>query len=442
MADWAYSDDPHVQEQLDRLNRMTPGRDILGRDRLRQLLVKLGNPEENLPPTFHVAGTNGKGSTCTYLRGAIAAVGLSAHVYTSPHLVRLNERIRLANRLIGDDMLANILADTIDAAEGQEITFFEATTAAAFLAFARVPADACIVEVGIGGRLDATNVLPRSIVCGIAQLGIDHQAYLGDTIESIAAEKAGIAKPGVPLVTQSYTAASADRIAAIASAVGAPLIVEGRDWQVESFGDGIRYLDSSGTLLLPHPALPGEHQTNNAGLAIAMLRNQQTLNIDSKAIAVSLETARWPARLSRLSPGPVTDLLPSRSQVWLDGAHNVAAMTAVARFLDGKLDARGTLHVVIALLNDKDLPGVLSCFNGMRVRFYAVPIIGYDCRSPGEILAEAERQGFVAETASDFSTALRAVAANAKLDDTPTVLITGSLYLSGQVLRENDELPD
>src|SRR3954468_9103614 len=199
MADHATSDNPAVQRQLDRLAALSPGADILGLERISALTARLGHPERGLPPVFHVAGTNGKGSTCAYLRAAFEAAGLKAHVYTSPHLVRFNERIRIAGRLIDDDLLADLLEEALDAAEGIEPSFFEATTAAAFLAFARTPADACIVEVGLGGRLDATNVIPAPAVCGIAQLGLDHQQFLGDRIEDVAAEKAGIAKKDAPL---------------------------------------------------------------------------------------------------------------------------------------------------------------------------------------------------------------------------------------------------
>jgi dihydrofolate synthase/folylpolyglutamate synthase len=221
MPDHAVSDSPLVQQQLDRLATLSPGADILGLERISALLDRLGNPELRLPPVFHVAGTNGKGSTCAFLRAAIEAAGLKAHAYTSPHLVRFNERIRLGGRLIEDEPLADLLRETLDAAAGISPSFFEATTAAAFLAFSREPADACIVEVGLGGRLDATNIIPSPAVCGIAQLGLDHQAFLGRSLEGIAAEKAGIAKKDVPLVTQQYPDRIAKRIGEAAAAAGA-----------------------------------------------------------------------------------------------------------------------------------------------------------------------------------------------------------------------------
>lgn len=441
MADKAVSDDALVQAQLDRLNAMSPGRDILGHSRLRRLLAKLGNPERHLPPVFHVAGTNGKGSTCTYLRGAIAAAGMRAHVYTSPHLVRLNERIRVANRLIEDAALAKVLSDTLDAADGEEITFFEATTAAAFLAFSRTPADACIIEVGIGGRLDATNVIPSAVACGISQLGIDHQAFLGDTIEEIAAEKAGIARAGVPLVTQAYGPSVTARIAEVAQAVGAPVLAQGDAWDAMLADGQLIYRDDQSTLHLPVPALAGPHQARNAGLAIAMLRHQQALAIGSDAIAASLASARWPARLARLAAGPVTDLLPPGADVWLDGAHNVAAMGVVIDFIRDRLVPGQRLEVVMALLNDKDADGVLACLSGIDATIRTVPIVGYDSRDPQELAAIARHAGLDAHPAPDFQTALTEIGATAS-EPFPLVLIIGSLYLAGQVLRFNREFPD
>lgn len=440
MADWAKSDHPLVQAQLDRLNAMTAGKDMLGRSRLRRLLDRLGNPEQQLPPTFHIAGTNGKGSTCTYLRGAIAAQGLTAHVYTSPHLVRLNERIRLANRLITDDLLAATLGEVLDAAAGDETTFFEATTAAAFLAFARTPADACIIEVGIGGRLDATNVIPRAVACGIAQLGVDHQAYLGETLAEIAAEKAGIAKPGVSLVVQATTPEAFAAIEQVAAAAGAPLSLQGRDWHARSSGAQLAYSDANGALALPRPALAGAHQIDNAGLAIALLRAQDAVAVTPAAIETALRQARWPARLARLAPGPATRLLPSDAELWLDGAHNPAAMDVVTAHFQSSLAAGAPLHIVLAMLKDKDLDGVLNSLRALAPAIHAVPIVDYDCRDPDDIVQHARTAGFTAEAHSSFAAALTEIGRSEPA--APRVLITGSLYLAGQVLRFNQEFPD
>src|SRR3954469_14161047 len=242
--DRAVSSHPGVQRQLDRLATLSPGADILRLELISALLARLAHPERRLPPVFHVAGTNGKGSTCAFLRAAFEAAGLKAHVYTSPHLVRFNERIRIAGRLIEDEALAALLEETLAAAGDMELSFFEATTAAAFLAFQREPADACIVEVGLGGRLDATNVIAAPIMCGIAQLGMDHPAFLGDRIEQIAAEKAGIAKRGVPLVTQHYSDNLAAPIAAAAERAGAIWLPRGGAWDASVEGVSIRYRDA------------------------------------------------------------------------------------------------------------------------------------------------------------------------------------------------------
>ncbi|MDB5718570.1 MAG: bifunctional folylpolyglutamate synthase/dihydrofolate synthase, partial [Sphingomonas bacterium] len=329
MADHAYSDDPRVQQQLDRLSMLSPGADILGLERITTLLDRLGNPERRLPPVFHVAGTNGKGSVCAYLRAAIEAAGHSAHVFTSPHLVRFNERIRVAGRLIEDALLADLLAEVLDVGDDVGASFFEVTTAAAFLAFARTPADTCIIEVGLGGRLDATNVLRAPAVCGIAQLGIDHQAFLGDRIEDVAAEKAGIAKLGAALVTLDYPAALADRIGQAASAAGATWLPKGGLWDASADGDHLHYRDEAGTLELPLPRLPGAHQAINAGLATAILRHQSALEIPPSAIRAAMARAEWPARLQRLG-GDLFARLPEGAELWLDGMHNPDCAQAIA----------------------------------------------------------------------------------------------------------------
>jgi dihydrofolate synthase / folylpolyglutamate synthase len=295
--DFARSSDPAVQRQLDRLGRLSPDRDVLGLERITALLARLGNPERHLPPVFHVAGTNGKGSTCAFLRAAIEAAGYRTHVYTSPHLVRFNERIRLAGRLIDDAALAALLKEVLDEAGDLPVSFFEVTTAAAFLAFARTSADACIVEVGLGGRLDATNVIPAPAACGIAALGIDHQAFLGDTIRQIAAEKAGIARANVPLVTYAYPDPAEASIEAAVAQTGALRLKYGDAWDVVDRS----YRDRYGTVKLPSPALPGAHQLLNAGLALAMLRHQQALLVPAQALPAGVAGAHWPARLQRLA---------------------------------------------------------------------------------------------------------------------------------------------
>src|SRR5579875_3754913 len=303
--DHAISDHPRVQRQLDRLATLSPGTDTLGLERISELLDRLGNPERSLPPVLHVAGTNGKGSTCAFLRAAIEAAGLKAHVYTSPHLVRFNERIRIAGRLIDDDRLADLLEEALDAAEAIQPSFFEVTTAAALLAFARAPADACIVEVGLGGRLDATNVIPAPVVCGIAQLGLDHQQFLGNRIEDVAGEKAGIAKQNVPLVTQHYPDRLANRIGEAVRRADAVWLPRGGMWDASVQQGKIHYRDEKGALDLPLPRLPGAHQAMNAALAVAMLRHQEAVAVREPALRAAMGWAEWPARLQRLGPGPL-----------------------------------------------------------------------------------------------------------------------------------------
>jgi len=441
MADRARSDDPRVQAQLDRLARLSPGRDILGLERVAGLLAKLGNPQRALPPVLHVAGTNGKGSTCAFLRAALEAAGLKVHAYTSPHLVRFNERIRLAGRLIEDAALAEILAEVFEAAGEMELSFFEATTAAAFLAFARTPADACIVEVGLGGRLDATNVIEAPLVCGVAQLGHDHHAFLGDTLEGIAGEKAGIAKAGAPLVTLSYPEALEAVIRERAEGVGAIWLPRGRAWHAELRDGRLHYGDRDGSLDLPLPRLAGEHQAVNAALAVAMLRHQSVLTVPDSALRAAMGWAEWPARLQLLSPGPVRDLLPKEAELWLDGAHNPAAARAVADHFRGAVPAGRPFHMIFGLLANKDAPGVLHPFRGRSATVHTIPVPGHEHHSPEALAAAARETGFSAMVAADVEDALNWIARHADRERPPIVLIMGSLYLAGEVLKANGEMP-
>jgi dihydrofolate synthase/folylpolyglutamate synthase len=439
--DRAVSDDPGVQRQLDRLAALSPGADVLGLERISALLARLGNPERRLPPVFHVAGTNGKGSTCAFLRAAVEAAGLNAHVYTSPHLVRFNERIRLAGKLIDDSLLAALLEEALDAARGMEISFFEATTAAAFLAFSRQPADACIVEVGLGGRLDATNVIPAPIACGIAQLGVDHQQFLGSRIEDIAAEKAGIAKSGVPLVTQHYPERLAERIAEAAAAAGATWLPRGDRWDAIVYRGKLHYRDERGKLQLPLPRLQGAHQAMNAALAVAMLRTQRTLAVREPALRAAIGWADWPGRLQRLGPGPLADRLPAGSELWLDGGHNPAAARAVADFFRGHVPSDRPFHIVLGLLANKDMAGVLKPFANRAATLHAVPVPGHPHHAPADLAAAARGAGLASMTAVDVESALGWIARHADRGRPPIGLIMGSLYLAGEVLRANGQVP-
>jgi dihydrofolate synthase/folylpolyglutamate synthase len=433
MPDFATSDDPRVQAQLDRLALLSPGADVLGLERISALLARLDNPERRLPPVFHVAGTNGKGSTCAFLRAAMEAAGLKAHVFTSPHLVRFNERIRLAGTLIEDAHLAALLEEVLSVANGIGPSFFEVTTAAAFLAFARTPADACIIEVGLGGRLDATNVLPAPAVCGIAQLGLDHQAFLGDRIEQVAAEKAGIAKAGVPLVTHLYPPHVAEPIREAAAFAGATWLPRGGKWEAEVRAGCLLYRDEQGEADLPLPSLAGTHQAMNAALAVAMIRHQDQVTIPVNTLDAAMIHAQWPARLQRLGAGPMHDILLAGAELWLDGGHNPAAARAIADHFSGR-----PLRIVLGLLANKDASGVLEAFKGQDVAFYTVPVPGHDHHAPETLAAMAAEAGFRAAPTRDVADALARIAAEGS---TAPVLIMGSLYLAGLVLKTNGQLP-
>jgi dihydrofolate synthase/folylpolyglutamate synthase len=444
MRDFAVSDDPRVQAQLDRLGALSVPQGRLGIDTIRALLGLLGDPQRGLPPVFHVAGTNGKGSTCAFLRAALEAAGKTVHVFTSPHLVRFNERIRVAGRLIEDEALAALLAEVLDGAEGAGIgaSFFEVSTAAAFLTFARTPADACVIEVGLGGRYDATNVLESPAACGIASLGLDHEAFLlapeenvpTDAFARIAFEKAGIAKPGVPLVTFDYPPGMNETIEGHAAQTGAHLVRRNREWAVEPLPGGFAYSDAMGKLSLPFPRMPGVHQTANAGLAVAMLRHQQAIDLPEAAYAAAVERAHWPARLQELGPGPLTALLPPGTRCWLDGGHNPDAGNALAaHFRDP-----ASIHLVLGMLANKDPGALLSPLRDRLASVTVVPVPGHDhhgaqdfARTPAIPAPRAAR---------DIAQALRSLRVDPAKGE--VVLIAGSLYLAGAVLRENGEMPD
>jgi dihydrofolate synthase / folylpolyglutamate synthase len=436
MADHARSDDAAVQAQLNRLTMLSPGRDVLGLERIAALMQRLGNPQDQLPPVFHVAGTNGKGSTCAFLRAALEAAGKNVHVYSSPHLVRFNERIRVAGKLIDDAALAPLLAEVLDCSEDIHPSFFEATTAAAFLAFARTPADAAVIEVGLGGRLDATNIITAPAVCGIAQLGIDHETFLLDPdngpalapLERIAFEKAGIAKVGVPLVTMAYAPSMAAQIGASAEAVGASFLPKGSDWDAVVYQDRLHYRDGPDKLSLPLPAMQGAHQAMNAALAVAMIRHQSAVDVPDAALKAGIGWAHWPARLQRLAPGP----LVGEREVWIDGGHNEAAGETIAQFIKTR---GGPLHLITGMLANKDARGLLSHFKGIAARFTAVPVPGHPCHLPEDLAAIASDLGMDSDTADTIEEAL-------ERSNAPVTLYLVSLYLAGAVLRANGQLPD
>jgi dihydrofolate synthase/folylpolyglutamate synthase len=360
--DFARSTDAAVQAQLDRLPGLAPPGDRLGLERIAALLDRLGRPQNSLPPVFHVAGTNGKGSTVAFLRAALEASGQRVHVFTSPHLVRFNERIRIAGELIDDAGLAAILAEVLDKSGGIEPSFFEVATAAAFVAFARTPADATLLEVGLGGRLDATNIVEHPLVTGISSVALDHQHYLGPDIASIAREKAGIAKPGIPLVSVAQSAEAEKAIADIATERGAPLLVEGRDWNLDP--------DLS-------PGLAGAHQRQNAGLAWAMLSAQDALTVPRSVFLTAIRDAHWPARFQQLRDGPLTN----GRATWIDGAHNAAAAAALAAILA----ERGPMHVVLGILANKDADAIVAALAPHALSLTFVPVPDHAHHDPDEL---------------------------------------------------------
>jgi dihydrofolate synthase/folylpolyglutamate synthase len=440
MADGAKSDHPAVQTQLDRLEMLSPGRDVLGLERISALLARLGNPQEKLPPVFHVAGTNGKGSTCAFLRAAIEAEGLKAHVYTSPHLVRFNERIRLAGKLIEDEYLATLLARVLDISEDINPSFFEATTAAAFLAFAENPADACILEVGLGGRLDATNVISRPVATGIAALGIDHEGFLLSPemgapeapMVRIAWEKAGIAKKNTPLLTQKYADDMLHIIADHAADIGAQHFPRGDEWDAAIYEGQLHYRDHNGKLNLPLPTLVGAHQADNGALAIAMLRHQTAVKISDAALKAAMGWAQWPGRMHFLIAGPVTHLLPSDAEVWVDGGHNVSAGLALAKYF-ADYEA-GSIDLVIGMLSNKDPAAIITPLREKLASVTVIPVPGHESHTLGDY-PDADAP---ATEASDISAALRSL----DMGSGKTILIAGSLYLAGEVLKLNEQVPD
>ena len=407
--------------------------------RLERLLARLGNPHQKLPPVFHVAGTNGKGSTCAFLRAGLEAAGKRVHVYTSPHLIRFNERIRVAGKVISDDALAELLREVLARNAGQPITFFELTTALAFLAFVRTPADACIIEVGMGGRMDATNVIPQPLVTGIAQLGLDHQQWLGSSILDIAREKAGIAKRGTPMVISRYPAPVTARIAEVAGVAGAPLIVRGADWDVAAYEGALHFRDAAGRITLPLPRLAGAHQLDNAGLAIAMLRAQDRTPVAEPALRAAMGWAEWPARLQRLDAGPLTRLLPEGASLWVDGGHNPAAARALAESLTAEMTGGRPVALVAGLLAPKDAQGFLKAFTNRVASVHTVPVPGHAHHDPADLAVEAAACGLAAAPATGVVAALTAIARAADPARPPLVLVAGSLHLAGQALALNEQ---
>jgi len=419
---------------LDRLLGLHPKLIDLTLDRLWRLLSALGEPQKRIAPVIHIAGTNGKGSTLAMIRAGLEAAGHRVNAYTSPHLVRFHERIRLAGELIDEPALAALLEECEAANAGAPITFFEITTAAALLAFSRSPADYTLLEVGLGGRLDATNVIPRPAVTVITPVSLDHQQYLGETLAEIAGEKAGILKRGGPCIVGPQTADALGVIEDRAAAVGAPLLVHGQDWLVRAEHGRVVYQDEAGLLDLDPPRLIGAHQVQNAGTAVAVLR---ALGADDAACQAALTNAVWPGRLQRLETGPLVEHLPAGFELWLDGGHNVAAGEVLAEQFDD-WHARGVVpvHLIVGMLDTKSAADFLQPLAPRSGEIRTVAIPGADASYTAEALAEQSRAaGGAADPADTVGDALASIIAATRAP--ARVLICGSLYLAGHVLGEH-----
>ncbi|MDR3527366.1 MAG: bifunctional folylpolyglutamate synthase/dihydrofolate synthase [Rhizomicrobium sp.] len=425
---------------LERLLTLHPKKIDLVLDRVQRLLAALGHPEKRLPPVIHVAGTNGKGSTCAFSRAMLEAQGLKVHVYASPHLVRFHERMRLAGTLITESELAALLEECEAVNAGAPITFFEITTAAAFLAFSRHKADALVLEVGLGGKYDATNVLEKPAVTVITPIGLDHAEFLGTDLDGIAFEKAGIIKAGVPVIIGPQEDGPREVIVHRADSLGAPVVAFGQDFFAHQEHGRMVYQDMGGLLDLPLPRLVGRHQIENAATAIAALR--QSSWVSDKAIEKGLRTVDWPARMQRLTHGPLVDLAPRDSEVWLDGGHNPHGAVAVARALaDLEERAEKPLYLITGMLANKDATGFFSAFRGLVRHVVTVAIPGeHASLGSGALYDRARDAGLEASPAEDLDDAMLQVSAMARMDDEdspPRILICGSLYLAGEVLFEN-----
>jgi dihydrofolate synthase/folylpolyglutamate synthase len=427
---------------LERLLALHPKKIDLALDRILRLLQALGNPQDKLPPVIHVAGTNGKGSACAFTRAMLEAQGLRVHMHTSPHLVRFHERIRLAGELIGEEELSDLLEEVEVVNDGAPITFFEITGAAMFLAFARHPADAVVLEVGLGGTYDATNVVRHPAMTVIQPVGLDHLEFLGPDLAGIAREKAGIIKKGSPLVVGPQDEVALDAILSRADWLGVSTFVFGQDFAARQEHGRMVYEDGDGLLDLPLPKLIGRHQIDNAGVAIAALRHARRDWGTDAAVERGLSTVEWPARLQRLHHGPLIDAAPREAEIWLDGGHNPHCAAAVSRAI-ADLEERGErpLYLICGMLRTKDAEGFLSAFRGLARHVVTVEIPGEAASlGAGALYDIARHAGLDAAPGEDLEDAMLQITARAQMDRgevSPRILICGSLYLAGQVLAEN-----
>ncbi|MDG2451674.1 MAG: bifunctional folylpolyglutamate synthase/dihydrofolate synthase [Paracoccaceae bacterium] len=412
---------------LERMMALHPKIIDLTLDRVWRLLEALDNPQNKLPPVIHIAGTNGKGSTQAMIRAGLEAAGLRVHAYTSPHLARFHERIRLAGALISEELLTDILDECYAANGGESITYFEITTVAAILAFSRVPADYVLLEVGLGGRLDATNVVEQPALSVITPIDIDHQQFLGNTLPEIAGEKAGIIKQGVPCVIGRQHEEVMAVIEHRAAALGVPIIAQGQHWHIEAERDGVVFQDDTGLLDLPHPALPGPHQIQNAGMVIAALRH---LGLRPEVCEAALRNATWPARMQRLATGPLVDAAKG-ADLWLDGGHNPAAAIAIAETLAEHPDRE--TYLITGMLKTKDVSGYFKPLASFARHVYAVSIENEAATLSAQETADAAiGAGLSATPMPSVEAAVAQI-----VQDAPhaRILICGSLYLAGDILK-------
>jgi dihydrofolate synthase/folylpolyglutamate synthase len=419
---------------LERLQSLHPKIIDLSLGRTQRLMAKLGHPERKMPPVIHVAGTNGKGSTVAFLRAMLEAAGKRVHVYTSPHLVRFHERVRLAGTLISEDALLETLERCERANGGDNITYFEITTAAAYLAFAETPADVTLLEVGLGGRFDATNVIDKPLATAITPVSMDHEQYLGETLAAIAFEKAGILKAGVPAIIAPQAPDAMTVIEARAKEIGAPLSRGGEDWFADMEAGGMNWRSGARRYRLPLPNLQGDHQIVNAGAAIAVLNALPQFGVTAAAMRAGLTQAEWPARLQRLTKGPLAEMLPPNVELWLDGGHNPSAGEALAKQAQHWHDK--PLFIVSGLLRTKDAAGFFKplAIYVQEARSVAIPETTATL-SAEETSDAARRAGLDAPPAPSVAAALQALIP--LIEGPARILICGSLYLAGHVLSEN-----
>ncbi|WP_431205900.1 bifunctional folylpolyglutamate synthase/dihydrofolate synthase [Bradyrhizobium betae] len=437
---------PPLGELIGRLSALHQKRIDLGLERMHRLLERLGHPERKLPPVIHIAGTNGKGSTLAYLRATLEAAGLRVHAYTSPYLVRINECFRLGRVgggvLVGDDELRAALEEVERVNAGEPATVFELKTAAAFHLFAQNPADVVLLEVGLGGRLDSTNVVDVPAACVITPVSMDHMDFLGPTLISIAGEKAAIIKRGVPVICAEQTAEAMAVIEAQAKVMRAPLFAANESWHVNVEHGRLVYSDERGLMDLAAPRLFGRHQFDNAGLAIATLRAIATFKVDQAAFEAGIVGAEWPARMQRVTSGELLAFGPQGSELWLDGGHNAEGGRVAAAAL-GDLEERVSrpLVVIAGMMANKDAQAFLANFAGLTRHIIAVPIPDIEGAMPVDRLADAARSlGMRVEIAPGIEAALRKLS-NLAYEVPPRILISGSLYLAGHVLGLNGTPP-